>query len=309
MAIDYESPSSEDPFSVSLLNMQNEVVATAQPWQPPAGVAGAEKLLNQQRNGTAGRLILSKDQLKDGWYFLAVKGPVPTIYTIQGNVKDSDNDEVFDLFDNCPDNLNTEQKDPDLDGLGDPCDNCPNRFNPFQGDGDGDQRGDVCDNCPNDPNLGQEDSDFDDFGNVCDNCPDVANPDQIDTDGDGIGDFCDIIPVNIDIKPGSYPNAINLGSQGLIPVAIMSTEDFDASTVDPATVELGGSGVAVRGKGPRLMARMEDINGDGALDLVIKLETANLDPGSFQNGEVFLNGQTYDGQLIKGSDEITIVPR
>ena len=45
--------------------------------------------------------------------------------------------------------------------------------------------------------------------------------------------------VEIDIKPGSDPNSINLRSKGVIPVAILTTEDFDATTVDPLSVEFG----------------------------------------------------------------------
>ncbi len=48
------------------------------------------------------------------------------------------------------------------------------------------------------------------------------------------------IDVEIDIKPGSYPNAINLGSQGVIPVAILSSSDFDSTTVNRDTIELSG---------------------------------------------------------------------
>ncbi len=36
--------------------------------------------------------------------------------------------------------------------------------------------------------------------------------------------------VEIDIKPGSYPNSINLGNNGVIPVAILSSWEFDATT-------------------------------------------------------------------------------
>ena len=43
-------------------------------------------------------------------------------------------------------------------------------------------------------------------------------------------------PVLIDIKPGEYPNTINLGSNGVVPVAILSTLIFDATQVDPLTV-------------------------------------------------------------------------
>jgi len=114
--------------------------------------------------------------------------------------------------------------------------------------------------------------------------------------------------VAIDVKPGSYPNAINLGSYGLIPVAILSSDEFDATTVDPETVELAGAGVAVRGKSNRYMAHQEDVNEDGLLDLVLQVATQNLDPDTFQDGYAILTGETTDGQLIEGEDEITIVP-
>lgn len=114
--------------------------------------------------------------------------------------------------------------------------------------------------------------------------------------------------ISIDIKPGSYPNTINLGSNGVIPVAILSSDTFDATTVDPETVFLAGAGVAVRGKGNKYLAGQEDVNGDGLTDLVVKLETENLDPGAFQNGTAILTGETSDGVEFTGSDSITIVP-
>ncbi len=130
--------------------------------------------------------------------------------------------------------------------------------------------------------------------------------------GDGVG-IDDLVfgalctPVDIDIKPGSDPNAINSGSNGLIPVAIFSTADFDATTVDPESVKLGGAGVAVRGKGSKYMAHKEDVNGDGLIDLVVQVETEGLgDVGD--DGIVVLTGKTTDGIDIEGSDVVVIVP-
>lgn len=121
-----------------------------------------------------------------------------------------------------------------------------------------------------------------------------------------------VIEVGIDIKPGSYPNSINLGSQGVVPVAILSTEDFDATIeVDRDTVKLAGSGVAVRGKNNKLLAHEEDVNGDGLIDLICQVETENLDPGTFQDGQAVLTGNLlpeFGGTPIEGSDDITIVP-
>jgi hypothetical protein len=117
-----------------------------------------------------------------------------------------------------------------------------------------------------------------------------------------------IIEVAVDIKPGSYPNAINLGSYGLVPVAILSSEQFNATTVNPDTVELGGAGVEVRGKSNKFMAHEEDVNGDGLVDLVLQVASQNLDPGAFQDGYGILTGITYDGKAIQGKDEVIIVP-
>lgn len=48
--------------------------------------------------------------------------------------------------------------------------------------------------------------------------------------------------VSIDIKPCSFPNSINLKSKGVMPVDILTTEDFDATAVDPTTVLFGATG-------------------------------------------------------------------
>jgi hypothetical protein len=48
------------------------------------------------------------------------------------------------------------------------------------------------------------------------------------------------ITVPLDIKPTSCPNSINTKSKGVIPFAILGTEDFDASQIDPETITLEG---------------------------------------------------------------------
>jgi len=116
------------------------------------------------------------------------------------------------------------------------------------------------------------------------------------------------IEIDIDIKPGSYPNVVNLGSHGLIPIAIFSEEWFDATTIDPETVELAGAGIPVRGKSNKYMAHKEDVDGDGLLDLVVQVATENLNPDSFQDGYAVLTGITNDGENIIGKDEVRIVP-
>jgi hypothetical protein len=115
-----------------------------------------------------------------------------------------------------------------------------------------------------------------------------------------------VIPVQIDVKPDDEQNAINPGSKGVIPVAIFSSADFDATSIDPGTIELAGAGVAVVGKGKSLYHEV-DFNEDGLVDLLCQVETESLtlEPDA---GEVWLVGETYDGQLIEGYDFIMVVP-
>lgn len=114
-----------------------------------------------------------------------------------------------------------------------------------------------------------------------------------------------IIKVAIDIKPGSYPNAINLGSMGTVPVAILSTATFDARAVNPTTVTLAGASVKLKGKGTP-MASAEDVNGDGLLDLVIHVSTEALQL-SEEDSEAVLEGKTFDGKAIRGKDTIRVI--
>ena len=47
-----------------------------------------------------------------------------------------------------------------------------------------------------------------------------------------------IIEVYVDVKPGSWPNPFNKDAKGVFAVAICGTEDFDVTTIDPATIKL-----------------------------------------------------------------------
>lgn len=133
------------------------------------------------------------------------------------------------------------------------------------------------------------------------------------TDDTGFGELSDFralvlagIDVAIDIKPGSFPNSINLGSGGAVPLAILSTAGFDAGTVDPLTIALAGASVKLRGKGTP-MASLEDVNGDGLLDLVVHVETESLQL-SEGDTQATLDAQTFDGTAIRGTDSVRIVP-
>jgi hypothetical protein len=115
------------------------------------------------------------------------------------------------------------------------------------------------------------------------------------------------IIISIDIKPGSFPNAINFNSAGVVPVALLSSPTFDATQVDPATVTLAGAQVKMIGKGDRNACAVEDSNSDGLLDLVCHVTTAQflIEPG---DSVAVLEARTVNGQQIRGQDSIRIVP-
>jgi hypothetical protein len=79
--------------------------------------------------------------------------------------------------------------------------------------------------------------------------------------------------VGIDIMPGDDPNSFNCENRGkTIPVAILSTEDFAATTVDAESVRFGKTGTEAsevhRDDGGNAERHVEEVNGDDRDDLL-----------------------------------------
>ena len=111
--------------------------------------------------------------------------------------------------------------------------------------------------------------------------------------------------VDIDIKPGSYPNTINLKSLGTVPVAILGSSFFDVRTVVPLTVTFAGAPVALKGDGTP-MAAYDDVNDDGLVDLVVHFEIPSL-VLSEADEVAYLEGRTQDDKKIKGKDAVRVI--
>jgi len=108
-----------------------------------------------------------------------------------------------------------------------------------------------------------------------------------------------LLAIAIDIKPGSFPNTINPKSHGVVPVAILTTDTFDATTVDPATVRFGPTGTEA------LAAHfaLEDVDGDGDRDMIFHFKTQDTSIGC-RDTSASLTGHTVAGQLLKGADSL-----
>jgi hypothetical protein len=144
---------------------------------------------------------------------------------------------------------------------------------------------------------------------ACQPTDQLGNP-RVDGDGDTVI-VCDIgaieflppyIEVQIDIKPGSYPNSINLKSKGKVPVAILTTDDFDAYDVDPETCYFAGASP--------LRWNMHDLGKDGDDDMVLHFNTQDLvEYLNKDSTEASLECETYAGIQITGTDSVNIVPK
>jgi hypothetical protein len=131
-----------------------------------------------------------------------------------------------------------------------------------------------------------------------------------------------VIPVSVDIKPGSCPNPFNLKSRGVLPVAILGTDTFDVAAIDAASIHLEGV--------PAIRSNYEDVTRpvmdgfpcecttagpDGFMDLTLKFNRPPialklwLDHGPLVKDQVLvleLTGNLLDGTPISGSDCVVI---
>ena len=112
--------------------------------------------------------------------------------------------------------------------------------------------------------------------------------------------------VEIDIKPGSDPNSINPNSMGLVPVAILTTDTFDATTVNPSTLRFMAADDIALAEPNCVRHGLEDIDGDGDIDLVCKFpqKTTWINCDTTQG---VITGETFDGSSIFGFDSINPV--
>jgi hypothetical protein len=129
--------------------------------------------------------------------------------------------------------------------------------------------------------------------------------------------------IGVDVKPGSCLNPINLASKGVLPVAVLGTEDFDVNAIDPASIMLAGVS-ALRSNYEDVAAHVIDGDEcecnaegpDGLVDMTLKFKTPQVveqiinsleDPVARDELVLVLTGALYDGTLIQGQDCVVLV--
>ncbi len=128
---------------------------------------------------------------------------------------------------------------------------------------------------PSDPTVGRATAADGSAGTVCVPPPNAVSGCRV-TDSPLVGEWRlvlgDVIPilaVEIDIKPGSDPNAINPIASAVVPIAILTTDDFDATQVDATTLAFGPDGAGIVHR----QGHAVDIDKDGDTDLVVHFKT------------------------------------
>jgi hypothetical protein len=132
----------------------------------------------------------------------------------------------------------------------------------------------------------------------------------LDTNGDYSlvisGVTLSVLQVNIEIKPGSGDRApVNPRSKGNIPVALLSSGEFNALEVNMKSLSFGATG------DEKSLTRCgkdgEDVNSDGRLDLVCHFENqlTNFAPGDLEG---IVKGTTGDGRAFEGRGLLRVVP-
>jgi len=112
------------------------------------------------------------------------------------------------------------------------------------------------------------------------------------------------IGVSIDIKPGSDAGSINPASRGVIPVAILGSDDFDVADIDMTTLTFGPDGAT---PAHRRGGHAEDVNGDGAMDLVSHFRIQDTGITS-ETDRACVSGKTLDGVSFEGCGAIRSQP-
>ncbi len=105
-------------------------------------------------------------------------------------------------------------------------------------------------------------------------------------------------PINIEIKPGSNEiTPLNPKARGSIPVALLSSADFNALTVDPKTLKFGETGN--EDSWLRCSKEGADVNHDGRPDLICHFDNVKA-KFNFGDTEGRLKGKTTAGAAFEG---------
>ena len=116
----------------------------------------------------------------------------------------------------------------------------------------------------------------------------------------------EVMYIDINVKPGTVTRSrIDGKAKGVIPVALMSSPTFNATTVDVKTVTFGKTGT--EGSLRNCAKGRHDFNKDGRPDLLCHFEN-HLSGFAAGDLQAFVKGKTVDGVAFEGRGSLKAVP-
>jgi len=114
------------------------------------------------------------------------------------------------------------------------------------------------------------------------------------------------LEVDIDILPGDDPNLLtqNVNNKGRLPIAILSSEDYDINEIDVNSISIAGVVLPVKepkATGDHLMVHVS------RRDLILALGLDTLEPGTVV--PITVDGVLLGGRPLFGTDNVTMVAR
>ena len=109
------------------------------------------------------------------------------------------------------------------------------------------------------------------------------------------------IQVTIDVKPGDTPTTLEPKREGMVPIAILSSKQFDATKVDPASIRAGAEGT----EASIFRSALEDVDNDRDTDMMLLFRVVELRL-SCGGKSVTVRGKTVDGQNFEGTEMVTM---
>jgi hypothetical protein len=132
---------------------------------------------------------------------------------------------------------------------------------------------------------------------------DSTDPDASNDAGSASVDV--FLPITVDVSPGNPLATVNTARRGLVSVAVLSDEDFDAATLDVATACFGDAGAPGQRDCTEAhgVGHLRDIDRDGDLDLLLHYDTlqTGIDPGDTTS---CLIARTFSDIGVYGCDTI-----
>jgi len=107
------------------------------------------------------------------------------------------------------------------------------------------------------------------------------------------------LKIAIDVKPGDEKVTLEPEREGMVPILILTSPQFDAATVDPDTVRIGPAGT----EASIFRSMLEDVDKDGDIDRMVLVRVRDMQI-KCGNKTIRVTGKTVDGRSFEGADSV-----